>query len=47
MNDTIPATMGGKKKINGYDAWDVKDAARTLMKAIEIRSNPKLFPLNR
>ena len=45
MNDGIPTTMGGKKKINGYDSYDIKDAARTLMSAIEIRSNPKLFPL--
>ncbi len=45
MNDGIPQTMGGKKKVDGYDSYDIKDAARTLMSAIEIRSNPKLFPL--
>ena len=34
-----------EKKINGFTKWDIEDAARTLMSAIKIRKDPKLFPL--
>ncbi len=34
-----------KEKIGGLDKWEVESAARTLMEAIKIRKNPKLFAL--
>lgn len=38
----VPTKMADKK-IGGFDEWEVKNAARTLMEAIEIRKKPKLF----
>lgn len=32
-----------EKKIDGIDKWEVESAARSLMEAIKIRKNPKLF----
>lgn len=37
--------MASEKKIDGFDKWEVEEAARTLMRAIEIRQKPKLFAL--
>jgi len=34
-----------EKKIGGMDAYEVEDAARTLMRAKEIETNPKLYKL--
>ena len=36
-------TMAKEKKIDGFGGWEVEQAARTLMEAIEIRKKPKLF----
>ena len=33
------------KKINGFDHYEIENAARTLMEAIEIRKKSKLFAL--
>jgi len=33
------------KKIDGFDKWEVEEAARTLMRAVEIRGKPKLLAL--
>ena len=32
-----------EKKIDGIDAWEVRSAATSLMEAIKVRKNPKLF----
>ena len=40
---TDEATKMAKEKIDGIDKWEVKSAARSLIEAIEIRKNPKLF----
>ncbi len=32
----------GKKK-NGYDEWEIDDAVRTLVRAEEIKQDPKLM----
>lgn len=37
--------MATEKKIDGFDKWEVKNAARTIMEAIEIRKKPKLLAL--
>ncbi len=37
--------MAEPKKIDGVDKWEIENAARTLMEAIEIRKKPKLFAL--
>lgn len=34
-----------EKKINGFDHYEIENAARTLMEAIKIRKDTKLFPL--
>ena len=34
-----------EKKIDGFDKWEIEQAARTLMEAIEIKGKPKLFAL--
>lgn len=31
------------KKIDGFDEWEVKNAARVLQEAFEIKNKPKLF----
>ena len=31
------------KKIDGIDKWEVESAARSLMEAIKIKKDPKLF----
>lgn len=31
------------KKIDGFDEWEVRDAASTLKRVFEIRQNPKLM----
>jgi len=36
-------TKMSDKKIGGFDKWEVENAARTLMEAIEIRRKPKFF----
>ena len=33
------------KKINGFHKYEIESAARTLMEAIKVRKDPKLFPL--
>ncbi len=44
-----PEPIGEKsmasKKIDGFDKWEIEQAARTLMEAIEIKGKPKLFAL--
>ena len=37
--------MSEGKKIDGFDKWEIENAAHTLMEAIEIRKKPKLFSL--
>lgn len=37
--------MPESKKIDGFERYEVENAARTLMEAIEIRKKPKLFAL--
>ncbi len=39
----MPTTS--EKKIGGFDKYEVESAARSLMEAIKIRKNPKLFAL--
>ncbi|MFA5152424.1 MAG: hypothetical protein WC554_07705 [Clostridia bacterium] len=34
-----------EKKINGFSEYQIEDAARTLIRAEEIRNDKKLFPL--
>ena len=34
-----------EKKIDGFGKWEIEQAARTLMEAIEIRRKPKLLAL--
>jgi|GEM_PF-5940965 hypothetical protein len=31
------------KKIDGFDEWEVREAANTLKRAFEIKDKPKLF----
>lgn len=38
-------TKMADKKIDGFDKWEVESAARSLMEAIKIRKQPKLFAL--
>lgn len=38
-------TMASDKKVSGFDKYDIEDAARTLIRAIEIKKKPKLFAL--
>ena len=45
MEDETMPCLSGSKKINGFDEYEIKEAARTLMKAIEIRKDAKLLPL--
>lgn len=40
-----PCCDSEDKKINGFSKWEIKDAARTLMEAIKIKGDAKLFPL--
>ncbi len=37
--------LGKSKKIDGYDEYDIREAARTLIESVEIRKKPKLFSL--
>ena len=38
------ATIGEKpRKVDGFDEWEVTDAASTLRRAQEIKAKPKLF----
>lgn len=37
--------MARPKKINGYDHYEIESAADSLIRAEEIRNNPKLYPL--
>jgi len=39
------STLQEGKKINGFSKFDIEDAARTLIRAKEIRRSPKLFKL--
>lgn len=32
-----------EKKIDGFDAWEVEDAASVMQRAFEIQQKPKLF----
>jgi len=32
-----------EKKINGFDAYDVKDAARKILEVEEIKNRPKFY----
>jgi hypothetical protein len=37
--------LSPNKKTNGYDKYQIEDAARTLSRAREIQADKKLFPL--
>ena len=41
MNGEVTAMES--KKIDGFDEWEVKDAASTLRRVFEIKAKPKLF----
>jgi hypothetical protein len=38
-----PCSPDNPKKIGGYDAWDVKEAVRTMQKSAEIEKDPKFL----
>lgn len=35
--------MESQRKIDGFDKWEVEEAARTLIRAQEIETRPKFF----
>ena len=39
------ATMPGDKKIDGFEVWEIRNAAESLVRAEEIKMNPKLNKL--
>lgn len=45
MADSSCCGSGMQKKVDGYDKWDITQAAESLTAADDVKTNPKLYKL--
>ena len=42
---TDPESSSPTNKIQGFEKWEIEDAARTIQRAMELKAKPKLLKL--